>query len=70
VFELDGFEIPTLSRTSANITSRISRCLGLFREIDPEPTIAGVVRALPRGASFEYVRHLVDGLRKAGVPEQ
>ena len=33
-------------------------------------TIASVVRDLPRGASSECVRHPVDGLRKAGVPEE
>jgi adenylate cyclase len=46
------------------------QCLGLFREIHPEPTIAGVLRDLAPGVTSEFAGHLIAGLRKAGMPEE
>jgi TolB-like protein len=41
--------------------------LRLLREIHPEPTVAGMMRELPR--SFSPAAHFAEGLRNAGLPE-
>jgi TolB-like protein len=40
------------------------------QELHIEPTVAGVLRGLPKGIASEIVACLADGLRKAGLPEQ
>jgi TolB-like protein len=40
------------------------------QELNSEPTIAGVLRGLPKGISPCLAACLTDGLRKAGLPEQ
>lgn len=44
---------------------------GLSRasEFQCEPTIAGIMRALPRGVVPELAARITEGLRKAGIPE-
>jgi tetratricopeptide (TPR) repeat protein len=39
-------------------------------ELHSEPTIAGVLRGMPKGIVPEIAACLADGLRKAGLPEQ
>ena len=39
------------------------------QELHSEPTIAGVLRGLPKGIAPEIAALVVDGLRKAGLPE-
>ena len=39
-------------------------------EFNYEPTIAGIMRALPRGVVPELAGRVTDGLRKAGIPER
>ena len=48
----------------------VSASLRQVREFDSEPTIAGVLRGLPKGVSPEISAYLVEGLRKAGLPDQ
>jgi TolB-like protein len=40
------------------------------RELHSKPTVAGVIRGLPKGIAPEVAACLADGLRKAGLPEQ
>ncbi len=44
-------------------------CLSRVREFDCEPTIAGVMRALPKGVVPQLAARIAEGLRKAGLPE-
>ena len=44
-------------------------CLSRVREFQCEPTIAGVMRALPKGVVPELAARVAEGLRKAGLPE-
>ena len=44
-------------------------CLTRVREFHCEPTIAGVMRALPKGVVPQLAARVADGLRKAGLPE-
>jgi TolB-like protein/class 3 adenylate cyclase len=46
------------------------KCLRLLREIHPQPTIAGMMRDVPKGLSPERAAFLAEGLRKAGMPEE
>ena len=43
-------------------------CLSRVREFDCEPTIAGVMRALPKGVVPQLAARIAEGLRKAGLP--
>ena len=40
------------------------------QELHSEPTIAGVLRGLPKGIAPEIAALVVEGLRKAGLPEE
>jgi tetratricopeptide (TPR) repeat protein len=44
-------------------------CLSRTGEFHCEPTIAGIMRALPKGVVPELAASIVEGLRKAGIPE-
>jgi TolB-like protein/tetratricopeptide (TPR) repeat protein len=44
-------------------------CLSRVREFHCEPTIAGVMRALPKGIVPQLADRVAEGLRKAGLPE-
>ncbi|MGH7064773.1 MAG: winged helix-turn-helix domain-containing protein [Stellaceae bacterium] len=44
-------------------------CLSRCREFHCEPTIPGIMRALPRGVIPQLVTLITEGLRRAGVPE-
>jgi TolB-like protein len=44
-------------------------CLSRASEFHCEPTIAGIMRALPKGVIPELAARVTEGLRKAGVPE-
>jgi adenylate cyclase len=46
-----------------------SECLQRLRETYPEPTVATVMRDLPKGYSPEVAARFAEGLRKAGLPE-
>ena len=46
-----------------------SECLRRLSETYPEPTVAAVMRDLPKGYSPEVVARFAEGLRKAGAPE-
>lgn len=43
--------------------------LSRVREFQCEPTIAGIMRALPKGVVPQLASRVVDGLLKAGIPE-
>ena len=45
-------------------------CLHRLRELHPEPTVASVMRDVSRGVAPEVAARMVEGLRKAGVPEE
>ena len=45
-------------------------CLSRVGEFHCEPTIAGVMRASPKGVVPELVARLIEGLRMAGLPAQ
>jgi len=45
-------------------------CLRQLKEIHSEPTIAGIVRDLPKRLAPEIVSDLVEGWRKAGVSDR
>jgi hypothetical protein len=45
-------------------------CLRQLKEIHSKPTIAGIVRDLPKRLAPEIVTNLVEGLRKAGVSDR
>jgi TolB-like protein len=47
-----------------------SECLQRLRETDPEPTVAIVMRDVTKGMSPELTARIVEGLRKAGLPEE
>jgi TolB-like protein len=44
-------------------------CLSRAGEFHCEPTIAGIMRALPKGVVPELAARVTEGLRKAGIPE-
>jgi hypothetical protein len=44
-------------------------CLSRASEFHCEPTIAGIMRALPKGVVPELTARVTEGLRKAGIPE-
>ena len=44
-------------------------CLQRLRETYPEPTVAAVMRAVPKGMSPELAARIAEGLRHAGLPE-
>jgi tetratricopeptide (TPR) repeat protein len=44
-------------------------CLGRTGEFHCEPTIAGIMRALPKGVVPILAARITEGLRKAGIPE-
>jgi len=44
-------------------------CLSRASEFHCEPTIAGIMRALPKGVVPELAARVTEGLRKAGIPE-
>jgi TolB-like protein len=46
------------------------RCLNRVSEFHCEPTIAGIMRALPKGVVPELAARVTEGLRRAGVPEE
>jgi adenylate cyclase len=46
-----------------------SKCLQRLCETYPEPTVAAVMRDMPKGLLPELAARLAEGLRKAGVPE-
>lgn len=48
----------------------VSECLQHLRETYPEPTVAAVMRAAPKGQSPEIAARTAEGLRKAGLPER
>jgi hypothetical protein len=39
-------------------------------EFHCEPTIAGIMRAVPKGVVPELAARVAEGLRKAGLPEE
>jgi TolB-like protein len=45
-------------------------CLSRAREFHCEPTVAGIMRALPKGVVPELAARVAEGLRKAGIPER
>ncbi len=45
-------------------------CLSRVREFHCEPTIAGIMRALPKGVVPQLAARVAEGLRKAGLPEE
>ncbi len=45
-------------------------CLSRVGEFHCEPTIAGIMRALPKGVVPELAARVTEGLRRAGVPEE
>jgi len=45
-------------------------CLSRAGEFQCEPTITGIMRALPKGVVPELAAHVTEGLRKAGIPER
>ena len=45
-------------------------CLQRLRKIYPEPTVATVMRAIPKGMSPEIAACIAEGLRKTGLPEE
>ncbi len=45
-------------------------CLSRVREFQCEPTIAGIMRALPKGVVPQLAARIAGGLRKAGLPAQ
>jgi pentatricopeptide repeat protein len=45
-------------------------CLNRVSEFHCEPTIAGIMRALPKGVVPELAARVTEGLRRAGVPEE
>jgi TolB-like protein len=45
-------------------------CLSRVGEFHCEPTIAGTMRALPKGVVPELAARVAEGLRKAGLPEE
>ena len=45
-------------------------CLSRVGEFHCEPTIAGIMRALPKGVVPELAARVAEGLRKAGLPEE
>jgi tetratricopeptide (TPR) repeat protein len=45
-------------------------CLRCVREIHPDPTVAGIARDMPKGLAPEITAVMVEGLRKAGLPEE
>jgi tetratricopeptide (TPR) repeat protein len=44
-------------------------CLSRVGEFYCEPTITGIMRALPKGVVPELAARITEGLRKAGIPE-
>jgi adenylate cyclase len=46
-----------------------SECLQRLRKTYPEPTVADLMRAVPKGMSPETAARIAEGLRKAGLPE-
>jgi adenylate cyclase len=46
-----------------------SDCLQRLRETFPEPTVAAMMRNVPKGLSPELAARVAEGLRKAGLPE-
>lgn len=44
-------------------------CLSRAGEFHCEPTVTGIMRALPKGVVPELAARITDGLRKAGIPE-
>ena len=44
-------------------------CLSRASEFHCEPTIAGIMRALPKGVVPELAARVTEGLRKAGIPQ-
>src|SRR5439155_2278979 len=47
-----------------------NECLQRLRETYPEPTVAAVMRDMPKGMSPELAARIAEGLRKAGLPEE
>jgi adenylate cyclase len=47
-----------------------SECVQRLRETYPEPTVAIVMRDMPKGMSPELAGRIAEGLRKAGLPEE
>jgi len=47
-----------------------SKCLRRLRETYPEPTVAAVMRDMPKGMSPELVAYIAEGLRKTGLQEE
>ncbi len=45
-------------------------CLSRVGEFHCEPTIAGIMRAVPKGVVPELAARVAEGLRKAGLPEE
>jgi len=45
-------------------------CLQRLREIIPEPTVAILMRDVAKGMSPELAARIIEGLRKAGLPEE
>lgn len=45
-------------------------CLSRAAEFHCEPTTAGIMRALPKGVVPELAARIIEGLRKAGIPEE
>jgi TolB-like protein len=50
-------------------TDEARACLSRTSEFQCEPTIAGIMRALPKGVVPELATRVTEGLRKAGIPE-
>ena len=46
-----------------------AECLRRVREIHSDPTVAGMARDMPKGLAPEITAVMVEGLRKAGLPE-
>jgi hypothetical protein len=46
-----------------------SECLQRLRETYSEPTVAALMRDMPKGQSPELAAHMAEGLRKTGLPE-
>jgi adenylate cyclase len=45
-------------------------CLSRVGEFRCEPTVAGIMRALPKGVVLELAARVTEGLRRANVPEE
>ena len=71
----EGSGIPTL-RFKMALCGHLGRaeegreCLRRLREAGYEPTIAAFIRQWPKDVSPEFAGHYIEGLRKAGVPEE